>query len=140
MQEDQTPLQFAARVLETLPAVYGRFAGLAARTRRHDHRFCRCVCGVSGKKFALATLKPTSHGDKLRPFPEEMNRRLISPLAELNFAPTVRAAAQSSRRGISDSRIILTGNTVVDALNGILARAVKFSICGSRSLGQNSSC
>jgi UDP-N-acetylglucosamine 2-epimerase len=55
-----------------------------------------------------------------------MNRHLISPLADLNFAPTAGAAANLRAEGISDSRIILTGNTVVDALNGILCKPVEF--------------
>lgn len=127
MQEDQTPLQFAARVLETLPAVL--------RKSRPDWLL---VQGDTTTAFAAAFVAfqekiRVGHveaglrtGDKLHPFPEEMNRRLISPLADLNFAPTVRAAANLRAEGIPDARIILAGNTVVDALNGILAAPVKF--------------
>lgn len=49
------------------------------------------------------------------PFPEEMNRRLISQLATLNFAPTDEAVVNLKSSGI-EGRIIKTGNTVVDAL------------------------
>jgi UDP-N-acetylglucosamine 2-epimerase (non-hydrolysing) len=54
--------------------------------------------------------------DKFAPFPEEMNRRLISHLADFHFAPTKKAAANLLREGISLNKIIVTGNTVVDAL------------------------
>jgi UDP-N-acetylglucosamine 2-epimerase (non-hydrolysing) len=59
--------------------------------------------------------------DKLNPFPEEMNRRLVGALAELHFAPTPQAAANLKREGIESSRIFVTGNTVIDAMR-IVAR------------------
>jgi UDP-N-acetylglucosamine 2-epimerase (non-hydrolysing) len=60
-------------------------------------------------------------GDLYQPFPEEGNRRLISTLAEMHFAPTNWAAGQLHREGIPRKRILVTGNTVVDAL--LFARA-----------------
>jgi len=59
--------------------------------------------------------------DKYSPFPEEMNRRLISVLGDLHFAPTEEAKANLLRNGIDENSIYLTGNTVVDALHHILA-------------------
>jgi UDP-N-acetylglucosamine 2-epimerase (non-hydrolysing) len=50
------------------------------------------------------------------PWPEEANRVLTSHLAGLHFAPTEAARANLLAEGISDERIFLTGNTVVDAL------------------------
>ncbi|MBU0556496.1 MAG: UDP-N-acetylglucosamine 2-epimerase (non-hydrolyzing) [Alphaproteobacteria bacterium] len=54
-------------------------------------------------------------GDILQPWPEEVNRRLISCSADLHFAPT-QAAADALQAEGQDGRIIITGNTVVDAL------------------------
>ena len=54
--------------------------------------------------------------DPCNPFPEEMNRKLISSMAELHFAPTHRACAALRAENIPSERIHLTGNTVVDAL------------------------
>jgi UDP-N-acetylglucosamine 2-epimerase (non-hydrolysing) len=54
--------------------------------------------------------------DKYSPFPEEINRRLISQIADLNFAPTHLAASNLMRDGIPHERVHITGNTVVDAL------------------------
>jgi UDP-N-acetylglucosamine 2-epimerase (non-hydrolysing) len=53
---------------------------------------------------------------KYQPFPEEINRRLTSHLADLHFAPTMRARANLLHEGISEDRIFVTGNTVIDAL------------------------
>jgi len=55
-------------------------------------------------------------GDIWSPFPEEVNRRLSSPLVTLHFAPTEAARAALLKEGIPDDRIEVTGNTVVDAL------------------------
>jgi UDP-N-acetylglucosamine 2-epimerase (non-hydrolysing) len=49
------------------------------------------------------------------PFPEEANRRLISQIAQLHFAPTSVSEANLRRSGVVGS-ILVTGNTVIDAL------------------------
>lgn len=54
--------------------------------------------------------------DKYQPYPEEMNRRLLAPLADINFAPTKMAKENLLKENISQERIFVTGNTVVDAL------------------------
>ena len=61
-------------------------------------------------------------GDLARPFPEEMNRRVADLVADACFAPTRRAAAALAAEGVPTSRIHLTGNTVVDALEDIARR------------------
>jgi UDP-N-acetylglucosamine 2-epimerase (non-hydrolysing) len=61
-------------------------------------------------------------GDARNPFPEEMNRRLVGQLADLHFAPTVRARDQLVREGVAGERVHLVGNTVVDALQDACAR------------------
>jgi UDP-N-acetylglucosamine 2-epimerase (non-hydrolysing) len=55
-------------------------------------------------------------GDVASPFPEEANRRLASPLATLNFAPTQSAKAALLKEGVAEASIEVTGNTVIDAL------------------------
>lgn len=54
--------------------------------------------------------------DRYSPFPEEMNRRLVSPLATLHFAPTERARNMLLDEKIPLESIHITGNTVIDAL------------------------
>jgi UDP-N-acetylglucosamine 2-epimerase (non-hydrolysing) len=62
-------------------------------------------------------------GDLYYPFPEEANRVLASRLARWHFAPTQSARANLLREGIADSRIHVTGNTVIDALLDVAPRA-----------------
>ena len=64
-------------------------------------------------------------GDLANPFPEEMNRRVITVVGALHFAPTTTAQAALLREGVPDDRVFLTGNTVVDALRAVAGRAAE---------------
>jgi len=65
--------------------------------------------------------------DKLRPFPEEVNRQLISVVADLHFAPTSFARNNLIREGIKKQDIFLTGNTVIDALYSVAGKPYKIA-------------
>lgn len=54
--------------------------------------------------------------DNYNPFPEEINRRLTTVMTEIHFAPTLSAKKALLNEGIPDKKIVVTGNTVVDAL------------------------
>jgi UDP-N-acetylglucosamine 2-epimerase (non-hydrolysing) len=55
-------------------------------------------------------------GNIWSPFPEEVNRRLATPLVALHFAPTDAARAALLREAVPEETISVTGNTVIDAL------------------------
>jgi UDP-N-acetylglucosamine 2-epimerase (non-hydrolysing) len=55
-------------------------------------------------------------GDKAAPYPEEINRRVTSVLADYHFSPTERARQVLLNEGVDADRITVTGNTVIDAL------------------------
>jgi UDP-N-acetylglucosamine 2-epimerase (non-hydrolysing) len=55
-------------------------------------------------------------GDFRNPFPEEMNREVATRFAALHFAPTAAARANLLAERVPDERIVVTGNTVIDAL------------------------
>lgn len=57
-------------------------------------------------------------GDKLQPWPEEINRRICDLLSDLYFAPTSEARANLLREQVPPERIEVTGNTGIDALLG----------------------
>lgn len=61
-------------------------------------------------------------GDIYHPWPEEVNRRIVAPIADLHFAPTETAAAALRRENIDSATIHVTGNTVIDALHATRAR------------------
>ncbi len=54
-----------------------------------------------------------------QPFPEEMNRRIADTLSNLHFAPTALARQNLVREGIDERTILVTGNTVIDALHWV---------------------
>ncbi|MDG2059512.1 MAG: UDP-N-acetylglucosamine 2-epimerase (non-hydrolyzing) [Flavobacteriales bacterium] len=54
--------------------------------------------------------------NKLSPFPEEINRQITSRICDYHFAPTETSKNNLLKENISDSSILITGNTVIDAL------------------------
>lgn len=58
--------------------------------------------------------------DRYNPFPEEINRRVVSVLATYHFAPTKRAQERLIAEGVDPKNVFLTGNTIVDAIQWIL--------------------
>lgn len=69
-----------------------------------------------------------------RPFPEEFNRRATSLVTALHFAPTEWAANNLRSEGVPDERILITGNTSIDALRLILERTERRPHCEGRML------
>jgi UDP-N-acetylglucosamine 2-epimerase (non-hydrolysing) len=61
-------------------------------------------------------------GNIYSPWPEEMNRRLVSNLATLHFPPTSAAAENLMREGVDRAQVMVTGNTGIDALKILVAR------------------
>ncbi|MFA4874473.1 MAG: UDP-N-acetylglucosamine 2-epimerase (non-hydrolyzing) [bacterium] len=70
-------------------------------------------------------------GDRNQPFPEEINRRVAGVVADVHFAPTESARRNLLGEGVPDEGIVVTGNTVVDALRWVLKQPFD---CGSGPL------
>ena len=120
MQEDQEPAQVVARCLSRL--------GPVLEAERPDWVIVQgdTTTTVAASLAAYYLGIRVGHveaglrtGDKRRPFPEEMNRRLTSCLADLHFAPTPEARNNLLQAGIPDAHIHVTGNTGIDALHFI---------------------
>lgn len=77
-------------------------------------------------------------GDRYSPFPEEVNRRIISTLGTWHFAPTQRACEALRAEGIAPKSIHVTGNTAIDALlwisKNLPQNAPRFATDGRRLL------
>mgnify|MGYP001602917403 CR=1 FL=1 len=65
--------------------------------------------------------------NKAQPFPEEINRRLTSCIADLHFAPTDTAKKALLREHIDPKSVFVTGNSVIDALKISVKKKYKFS-------------
>ncbi|WP_263119066.1 UDP-N-acetylglucosamine 2-epimerase (non-hydrolyzing) [Cellulomonas sp. RIT-PI-Y] len=66
-------------------------------------------------------------GDLDSPFPEEGNRKLTSQIASLHLAPTTTSRDNLLAEGVPAERIVVTGNTVIDALLETVAKRVPFA-------------
>jgi UDP-N-acetylglucosamine 2-epimerase (non-hydrolysing) len=66
-------------------------------------------------------------GDLAHPFPEEANRRLVTQIASLHLPPTPASEANLVAEGVPADQIIMTGNTVVDAVINVAARALPYN-------------
>lgn len=64
--------------------------------------------------------------DKYSPFPEEMNRKLVSAIADLYFCPTVHNRENLVKEGITNG-LFVTGNTVIDALKTTVRKDYTFT-------------
>jgi UDP-N-acetylglucosamine 2-epimerase (non-hydrolysing) len=65
--------------------------------------------------------------DKYNPFPEEINRQLLDVVSDVCFAPTERSRHALLSEGIPAERILVTGNTVIDALLTVAGRTHEFN-------------
>jgi UDP-N-acetylglucosamine 2-epimerase len=129
MRPGQVPSEVASRVLSAMPAVF--------RDTRPD---LVLVQGDTTTTMATAMAAflheiPVGHieaglrtDDIAQPFPEEMNRRVASLVTALHFPPTKRAQDALLREGVRAERIIVTGNTVIDALLQSRRQDYRFSV------------
>lgn len=74
---------------------------------------------------------------KYDPFPEEMNRRLLDVLADLCFAPTLKAELALHAEGVSPDRILVTGNSGIDALLSLDSRRTDTSLVLPPGIGKD---
>jgi UDP-N-acetylglucosamine 2-epimerase (non-hydrolysing) len=124
MTEAQSPSDVAARVLERIDPIL--------RAERPDMVLVQgdTTTAMAAALGAFHRAIPVGHveaglrtGDRYNPFPEEMNRRLVTQLASLHFAATEANRQALLAENVPDVSIHVTGNPVIDALHAIMADA-----------------
>ncbi len=78
--------------------------------------FCAALAGFYARVPVAHVEAGLRTGDRLQPYPEEINRVLTTRLADLHFAATEQAAANLRADGVAGDAIFVTGNTVIDAV------------------------
>lgn len=66
-------------------------------------------------------------GNKYSPYPEEMNRKLTGAIADMHFAPTATSKANLLQENVDPASIMVTGNTVIDALQTTVKKGYAFA-------------
>jgi UDP-N-acetylglucosamine 2-epimerase (non-hydrolysing) len=122
MQTGQTLTQVTTRALEGLERVLTEVQPDIVLAQGDTTTVLAAAIASSYQKIAFGHVEAGLRTDnKFDPFPEEINRRLTGQLTDLHFAPTSRARENLLREGISDEKIYLTGNTVIDALKQVVS-------------------
>lgn len=123
MQPDQTLAGLTARALETLSEVMARTKPDVVLVQGDTTSAMTAAMAGFYERVPVGHIEAglRTH-DIYNPFPEEVNRHLISVMASIHFAPTETAAAALRREGVPDEAIHLTGNTVIDALQWTVKR------------------
>ena len=123
MQPGQSLPDLACRILSRLTPVFARerpdlvmVHGDTATTFLGALAAFYLQIPVAHVEAGLRTYRPYS------PFPEEMNRRLTGALAAYHFAPTRTAAENLLAERVPPAAVMVTGNTVIDALLAVAAR------------------
>lgn len=128
MQKDQTLPELTARLMTTLD--------LALSGETPDAMLAQgdTTTVMVAALAAFYRCTPFGHveaglrtGDMAYPFPEEMNRVVTGRLARWHFAPTESARGNLLAEGVGTDRILVTGNTVIDALLDVSKRCDEFA-------------
>ena len=124
MTPNQTPSGVLARIVEAMEQLF--------LAERPDLVLVQgdTTTAIAGALAAFYARIPVAHveaglrtDNRHSPFPEEMNRRLITQLADLHFAATSKNVDILLAEGVKKECVALTGNPVVDALQHILGRS-----------------
>ncbi len=117
MQPGQGLKDITCGVLRGMEAVINEFG--PTRILVHGDTTTTLAASLSGYYHRI----PVGHveaglrtGNIYSPWPEEINRKLTAGIADLHFAPTKWAEGNLLREGVESERILVTGNTVIDAL------------------------
>lgn len=117
MQEGQSPAQIAAGILQHAEPLFARTAPDCVVVQGDTTTAMAAALAAFYSKIPVVHVEAgLRSGDSSNPFPEEMNRRLISSLASLHCAPTERNRQNLLDENVSAESIVLTGNPVIDAL------------------------
>lgn len=122
MTRGQTPSRVAAAVLQALPPVLAaeRPDWVLVQGDTTTTTAAAMAAALAGIRVGYVESGLRTH-DLRQPFPEELNRLLATRAATLHFAPTPLARRNLLAEGVPDRSIVVTGNTVTDALHATVA-------------------
>lgn len=127
MRDNQSLSGLASRVLTTVDATLDDLRPHLLMVQGDTTTALATAVAAFHREVPVAHVEAGLRSHDLRnPFPEEMNRRLTSVLTSIHFSPTPLARRELERENIPSARIVVTGNTVVDALQQLLQEPVNW--------------
>ncbi|MCA9236678.1 MAG: UDP-N-acetylglucosamine 2-epimerase (non-hydrolyzing), partial [Planctomycetales bacterium] len=123
MQANQTLAGLSARLIERIDAALEKWQPDVVLAQGDTTTVLCAALAAFYRGVPVGHVEAGLRTGNLRsPFPEEANRRLVSRIADLHFAPTAAARDALLAEGVAPERAVLTGNTVIDALTMELQR------------------
>jgi UDP-N-acetylglucosamine 2-epimerase (non-hydrolysing) len=117
MQEDQTLAEVTASALTRLDEVLQKVKPDWVLTQGDTTTAMVASLAAFYRRIKIGHVEAGLRTwDKFQPYPEEINRKIADSVSDLHFAPTDTARANLLREGVNEASIIITGNTVIDAL------------------------
>ena len=124
MTENQTPNEVCAKILLSLDTIFEAEKPDSILVQGDTTTAFAGAFAAFNRKIKIGHVEAgLRSGNVLNPFPEELNRRLISRAATLHFCATDENRKNLLAEKVSRNQIVKTGNTVVDALHFILENA-----------------
>lgn len=121
MTANQTPTEVCAKILSALDQILEREKPDIILVQGDTTTAFAGAFAAFNRKIKIGHVEAgLRSGNVLSPFPEELNRRLISQVATFHFAATDKNRENLLSENVSGKQIFVTGNTVVDALHFIL--------------------
>lgn len=128
MKPNQSLVDVTARILKGMDDVIAHCAPDRVMVQGDTTTAMTTALAAFYRKVAVDHVEAgLRSGDIYAPWPEELNRKLVTSIASLHFAPTARSADCLVRENVPPDRVFVTGNTVIDALLDIKGRSDKFS-------------
>ncbi|HDZ01954.1 MAG TPA: UDP-N-acetylglucosamine 2-epimerase (non-hydrolyzing) [Nitrospirae bacterium] len=123
MMPDQTLAKLTGRVISRLDQVFKEERPDIVLIQGDTTTVMAAAMAAFYNKIPVGHVEAGLRSNNLySPFPEEMNRRVVSIFTHFHFAPTKNAKDALLREQVPEERIFVTGNTVIDALNMILQK------------------
>ncbi|MGB2556067.1 non-hydrolyzing UDP-N-acetylglucosamine 2-epimerase [Cellulosimicrobium cellulans] len=117
MSHGQTLAQIFARVIEGLDPILEKEKPTAVIVQGDTSTSTAAALAAFYRQIPVVHLEAGLRSGNIQsPFPEEANRKITTQIAALHLAPTETSRANLLAEGVDDSTIVVTGNTVIDAL------------------------
>ncbi|WP_313661946.1 non-hydrolyzing UDP-N-acetylglucosamine 2-epimerase [Cellulosimicrobium cellulans] len=128
MSHGQTLAQIFARVIEGLDPILEKEKPTAVIVQGDTSTSTAAALAAFYRQIPVVHLEAGLRSGNIQsPFPEEANRKITTQIAALHLAPTETSRANLLAEGVDDSTIVVTGNTVIDALLSTVGKEIPFT-------------